>query len=164
MTSTLNHPSWLADPHEYAAHIRDAGERAFSHTYGTSIHNVAQSMRKTRVDRHNRTHSNVTVYPAHPQDFHGRTGVKVSLYGTVILWWLPDIDGAPTRFTVSIGSDENNTLTTRRWINGLCRAFNVKFYCWNHDGEPWAMWAYDDSQKLAVQSILPTDLIVAYAR
>lgn len=161
MIDTLDRPSWLADPHGYAAHIRDAAERAASHTYGTSVTNVSQAMRKTRADTRTRKHSNVTVSAV---DFYGKTGVKVSLHGSGIVWWMPDIDGVPSRFTVSIGTDETNTLTTRRWINGLCRAFNIKFYCWNYNGEPWAMWAYEADNRLGIRPILPSDLIVAYAR
>lgn len=160
-TADIKRPSWLVRPATFQRHVRDAAERAATLTYGNSVHNVAQAMYKTRRDLRKRSRGNVSI---HPVNFDGRAGVKVNLYGQPIVWWMPDMDGVPTRFTVTLGSYEANTLTTRRWINGLCRAFHIKFFCWNKDDAPWAMWAYDNSPKLAIQPILPSDLIVAYAR
>lgn len=165
-------PTWITNPEKHSLHVCEAGHRAATQRITPTIFEIGQGMRKCRADgKERRFHGKVHLYfvshdlmaSTNPPDMRI---LAVSLYGSPILYWLPDYEGERSpRFAVRIMGEEQNTPTTRRYINGLCHYFGVCFYVWQNAGELWAMFSapVDQPKMLTIAPFMTGELVFATA-
>lgn len=161
-TVKVQYPNWLKYPHLHKAHVIHAGHRAATQRLNETAYKVQKAMRDCRAGKKPFYKPSRNIIIENFKTPYGTSCVLVKLHGGEIVRWMPDIPGERSpRFFVTLAGW--NTTTTRRYVNLICYAFGVAFYCWTHRDQLWAMWnsPMDAPGVLTIGPIDPSDDISA---